>query len=73
MTNANSSDASSKDITVSEAPEKSQRLAIGLSLIVLGLWLIGLGYSEEFVGPVVSVFEWFELRLGLDVLPGNQS
>ena len=71
MVHANPSDAASKERITGEPPEKSQLPAIIFSALLLILWAGIVGGAEHLVGPIVGLFEWFELWLGLDILPGN--
>ena len=71
MLNANPSDAGSKDRIASEPPEKSQLPAIIFSVLLLILWVVLLSTAEHLVEPISAIFEWYELQLGLDILPGN--
>lgn len=72
MTKANPVGLQTEDSAILGPPESSQRPAIALTLIVLGVWLLGSVYAEHWVEPVISIFEWFEHAWGLDILPGRE-
>jgi hypothetical protein len=73
MHNANPDSAQTEDSVALDAPEMSQWPAIILTGIVLGFWVLWSVNAEHFVGPVVSLFEWFEQVWALDILPGRKS
>ena len=73
MHNANPDSIQTEDSVALEPPERSQWPVIALTVMVLALWVTWSVYAEHFVGPVVSLFEWFERAWGLDILPGRAS
>ncbi len=73
MHDANPDSIQTEGPAVLEPPEKSQWSAIVLTVLVLVLWVLWSVYAEHFVGPVISIFEWFEQTWGLDILPGREA